>query len=83
MIVLQKFNDKITLEDIFKLTNLTEDYTYSELSDHCLNKNVKKVINIINENNYTSDDCVAITRVLLSKIKRLVKLKQENEIEKI
>ena len=77
-----KFNDKITLEDIFKLTNLAENYTYSELSDHCLNKNVKKVINIINENNYTSDDCVAITRVLLSKIKRLVKLKQENEIEK-
>ncbi len=69
---------KISYDDILKLTNLAENFTYSELSDHCLNKNLKKIINILNENNYAQEDCIAIIRTLLLKVKRLVKLKEEN-----
>ena len=77
-----KNKKKISTNEILRLTNLADNYTYNELSDHCLNKNLKKIINIINENNYNSDDCVAITRVLLSKVKRLIKLKEDNILEK-
>ncbi len=34
----------ISFEDISKLTNLSENYSYSELCDQCLVKNIKKVI---------------------------------------
>ncbi len=74
-----KRKNKITAEDIIKITNLAENYTYSELSDHCLNKNLKKINNIINENNFTYEDCIAIIRIMLFKVKRLIILK-ENQI---
>ena len=38
---LTKIKSKITAEDIIKVTNLAENYSYSELSDHCLNKDLK------------------------------------------
>ena len=69
---------KISYNDILKLTNLADNYSYSELSDHCLNKNLNKTIKILNENNYNSEDCIAIIRTMLAKVKRLVKLKEEN-----
>ena len=74
-----KRKNKITAEDIIKITNLAENYTYSEISDHCLNKNLKKINNIINENNFTYEDCIAIIRIMLFKVKRLIILK-ENQI---
>ena len=61
----------ITLKDIFLLTNLTENINVSELVDNCLSKNQKKIIKIINENNYNNEDCILITRTFLSKLKRL------------
>ena len=64
--------------EILKITNLSENYSYSDLSDHCLNKNLKKTMNILNENNYTSEDCIAIIRIMLSKVKRLEILKKNN-----
>ena len=72
---------KITLEEIEKLTNLAENYSISELADNCLSKNVKKTVKILNENNFTSDDCMQITRTLLIKLKRILELKKvcENE----
>ena len=72
----------ISFEDISKLTNLSENYSYSELCDQCLVKNIKKVIKIINENNYGSEDCIAITRIMMTKVKRLLKLKENNIKEK-
>ena len=74
-----KRKKKITAEDIIKITNLAENYTYSEISDHCLNKNLKKINNVINENNFTYEDCIAIIRIMLFKVKRLIILK-ENQI---
>jgi len=76
---------KIELVDILKLTNLAENYNVSELVDSCLSKNKKKTVNIINENNYTVDDCILIIRTFLIKSKRLVilsdELRKTNNIE--
>ena len=71
-----KIKNKVTVDDIIKLTNLADNYSYSELSDHCLNRNLKKTTNILNENNYTYEDCIAIIRIMLFKVKRLVVLKE-------
>ena len=68
---------KIELNDILKLTNLAENYNVSELVDNCLSKNKKRTINILNENNYTLEDCILIIRTFLIKSKRLMKLSKE------
>ena len=79
---LVKKRNKITPDEVLKITNLAENYSYSELSDHCLNKNLKKISNILNENNYTHEDCIAIVRILLFKVKRLIALKENQVINK-
>jgi len=75
----------VLIGDILKLTNLSENYDVSELIDSCLSKNKKKTINILNENNYSLDDCILIIRTLLLKSKRLNKLfkilKETNNID--
>jgi len=68
---------KVEIQDILKLTNLAENYNVSELIDSCLSKNKKKTINVLNENNYSPEDCVLIIRTFLMKAKRLVKLCKE------
>ena len=65
---------KINIEDIFKLSNLAENFSIFELSDNYLAKNSKKVSNILNENNFTYEDCILIIRTLLNRSKRLLKL---------
>tara|TARA_B100000787_G_C16167257_1_gene284545 strand:+ start:350 stop:1342 length:993 start_codon:yes stop_codon:yes gene_type:complete len=65
---------KINLEDVIKLTNLAENYSVSELIDSCLSKNKKKTIHILNENNYSLEDCILIIRSMLMKSKRLITL---------
>ena len=61
---------KVTNENIAKLTNLIENHSISELVDNCLAKNKQKTINIILENNFSSEDCVQITRTFLIKLKK-------------
>ena len=68
---------KIEIKDLLKLTNLAENYNVSELVDCCLAKNKKKTINILNENNYSLEDCILIIRTFLIKTKRLTKLSKE------
>ena len=75
-----KDKNKINLEDLLKLTNLAENYSVSELIDSCLAKNKKRTVTILNENNYSLEDCILIIRTFLIKSKRLVKL--VNEIRK-
>ena len=67
--------NKISNEEILKLTNLAENYSFAELIDACLSKNKKKTLLIINENNFSSEDCVAIIRILLAKAKRILAIK--------
>ncbi len=74
--IYSKNKKNISSEEINKLTNLAENYSHSELADCCLGKNLKKVIHILNENNYSPDDSVAIIRIMLAKTKRLLKLKE-------
>ena len=68
---------QINIEEILELTNLAENYLVSELVDSSLIKNKTKTINILNENNFNSEDCIIIVRTYLSKLKRLLKIKSE------
>ena len=68
---------KIDSEHINKLINLSENHNISELIDHCLAKNEKKILNILNENNFNNEDCVLITRIFLNKAKRILKLSSD------
>ena len=68
---------KLSIEDVNKLSNLAENYSVFELSDNYLAKNSKKVSNILNENNYSSEDCILIIRTILNKCKRLLKIRNE------
>ncbi len=72
---------KLNTEDVLKLSNLAENYSVFELSDNYLAKNSKKVSNILNENNYSPEDCILIIRTILSKSKRLLKIRSEIDNE--
>ena len=78
---------KISINDILKLTNLAENYSVTELVDSCLAKNFTKTTNILNENNYNTEDCILIIKTLLTKAKRLNKLqnqtKENNNIDQV
>ena len=65
-------NNEVNLETVKKLSNLAENYSVSELADNYLSKNKKNIIRILNENNYSDDDCILILRTILSKSKRLL-----------
>ena len=68
---------KLSVNDVNTLSNLAENYSVFELSDNYLAKNSKKVSNILNENNYSSEDCILIIRTILNKSKRLLKIRNE------
>ena len=80
-----KDKKKIDMLDILKLTNLAENYSVSELIDSCLSKNKRKTVRILNENNYSVEDCILIIRTFLIKSKRLIslceKIKETKNIE--
>ena len=77
-----KNKKEITFEDLMKLINLSENHGISELIDNCLAKNQKKTLNILNENIFTSEDCILIIRTFLNKSKRILKLCNEFENNK-
>ena len=77
-----KNKNKIEIKDILKLTNLAENYDVSELIDSCLAKNKRRTVSILNENNYSLEDCIIIIRTFLIKAKRLLKLCLEVENKK-
>jgi len=73
---------KIDSETISKLINLNENYSISELIDNCLAKNKKKIISILNENNFSNEDCIIITRSFIVKAKKLLALSKMFETNK-
>ena len=73
---------KISTKDIAKLININENHSVSELIDNCLTKNKKKIIIILNENNFSNEDCILITRTFLIKSKKILGLLQQYEINK-
>ena len=68
---------KINSEIIKKLINSGENISISELVDNCLAKNQRKTIYILNENNFSSDDCIVIVRTFLNKSKKIYALSKE------
>ena len=68
----------IEIEDVIKLTNLSENYSVFELAENYLAKNKQKVSKILNENNFANDECVLILRTILNRSKRLLKLKENH-----
>ena len=74
--ILIYINDKksISLEEIYKLTNLAENISINELVDTSLSKNFQKTSEILNESNYKSEDGILILRIFLQKAKRLLSL---------
>ena len=64
------------------ITNLSEDYSISELVDNCLAKNQRKTVYILNENNFSNDDCILILRTFLNKSKKILKLLEVFETNK-
>ena len=67
---------KINYEQIAILTNLSENFSVSDLIENCLLKNSKKTSKILNENSYSSDECMLIIRTLLQKSKRILNLRE-------
>ena len=77
-----KNGKKINSENISKLINLIENHNISELVDNCLAQNKKKIISILNENNFSNEDCIMITRSFIIKAKKLLALSKAFEINK-
>jgi DNA polymerase-3 subunit delta len=77
-----KNKKKIDNENISKLVNLNENHNISELIDNCLAKNKKKIISILNENNFSNEDCITIIRFFIIKAKRLLALSKTFETNK-
>ena len=77
-----KNKKKLTSENIIKLSNLVENHSISELIDNCLAKNKNKIINILNENNFSNEDCIIIARSFLIKAKKLLILSETYETNK-
>ena len=68
----------LIVNNISKLINLSEDHSVSELIDNCLAKNKKRTITILNENNFTTEDCILITKkFFLIKLKKILILSSE------
>ncbi len=74
--------ETISSEEISKLINLSENHTFYELIDNCLAKNAKKTLNILNENNFSNEDCIIILRTFLLKAKKILSLSIEYDKNK-
>jgi DNA polymerase III subunit delta len=77
-----KNGKKINNDNISKLINLSENHSISELIDSCLAQNKKKIISILNENNFNNEDCIMITRSFIIKAKKLLALSKTYETNK-
>jgi len=75
--IYSKNKKKIEIEDIAKLTNLSENLNLNDLVDNTLAKNLKKTLYILNENNFAPEDTILILRIFLNKLKRLLKIKSQ------
>ena len=77
-----KNGKKIDSENIAKLINLSENHSISELVNYCLAQNKKKIISILNENNFSNEDCIIIVKSFIIKAKKLLVLSKTFENNK-
>ena len=73
--------NKLNTDDVLKLSNRAENFVVFELWTITWLK-IQKVANILNENNYSSEDCILIIRTILNKSKRLLKIRNETDNNK-
>ena len=71
---------KLSIEEIMRIIHINENHSIYELINFCLLKNKKKTINILNENNFGSEDSIIILRTFLAKLKNILKLASDYEI---
>jgi len=77
-----KNGKQINIDNISKLINLSENHNISQLVDNCLAQNKRKIISILNENNFTNEDCIMIVRSFIIKSKKLLALTKVFETNK-
>jgi len=77
-----KSGKQINSDNITKLINLSENHNISELVDNCLAQNKRKIISILNENNFSNEDCIMIIRYFIIKSKKLLALSKAFESNK-
>ena len=77
-----KNGKKINSENISKLINLNENHSISVLIDNCLAGNKKKIIYILNENNFSNEDYILIIRSFIIKAKKLLNLSKAFQTNK-
>jgi len=77
-----KNGKQINSDNLSKLINLSENHNISELIDNCLAQNKRKIISILNENNFSNEDCIMIVRSFLIKSKKLLALSKTFETNK-
>jgi DNA polymerase-3 subunit delta len=77
-----KNGKQINSDNISKLTNLSENHNISELVDNCLAQNKRKIKSILNENNFSNEDCIMIVRSFIMKSKKLLALSKAFETNK-
>lgn len=69
------FTEKsLSLETVKRLSNLSENFSVNELVDNYLSKKTRSVVKVLNENNYTNEDCILIIRTILNRSKRLMNI---------
>ncbi|WP_440653296.1 DNA polymerase III subunit delta [Candidatus Pelagibacter sp. HIMB1542] len=66
----KKIDDNV----INKIINLNENHEINDLINYYLVQNRKKIVSILNENNFGNEDCIIIVRSLLKKAKKLLDL---------
>ncbi len=65
-------NKNIDFNTVDKLSNLAENYGIDQLVESYLSRNKRKLSKILNENNFSDEDCILLLRVILNKSKRLL-----------
>jgi DNA polymerase-3 subunit delta len=77
-----KNGKQVNSDNISKLINLSENHNISELVDNCLAQNKRKIVSILNENNFSNEDCIMIVRTFIIKSKKLLALSKAFETNK-
>jgi len=80
--IFSKNGKQINNDNISKLINLSENHNISELIDNCLAQNKRKIISILNENNFSNEECIMIVRSFIIKSKKLLALSKAFETNK-
>ena len=75
-------NKNVDFKTVEKLSNLAENYGIDQLVESYLSRNKRKLSKILNENNFSDEDCMLMLRVILNKSKRLLGIIKKNSLNR-